>query len=270
MTATDTVGTFTHTRDEHSSIDTLALNTAQRIATRETCPVCRVIFTASGDFRGDVWSQRSERNVQRSATIARVTGRADYSAPATAATAARVANSAPSRTPKLANEAQLSYLKSLVAKRETGAVQDQLDVARSLWKLGQLTSAKASLMIDLLKAQPWKAQTATQSPQVAEGRYALRNVPGYDNTVAFFHVSRPTEGKWTGRTFVDQYRSDEELPVRGEGARKVLELIAADPKAAMILFGQETETCGHCGRRLTDDDSRAKGIGPVCGAKLGW
>ena len=131
-------------------------------------------------------------------------------------------------------------------------------------------------LIDVLKPLQSKQAAQRQSPQpkaypdVAEGRYALEGLDGYKNEVAFFKIDRPTQGRWAGRTFVSQYKSDEKMPVRGEGARRILELIAADPRAAMILFGKETSRCGHCGRRLTDDESRARGIGPVCAEKMGW
>lgn len=36
---------------------------------------------------------------------------------------------------------------------------------------------------------------------------------------------------------------------------------------AARLFGQELGSCGRCGRSLTDDESRAVGIGPICRRK---
>ena len=29
-------------------------------------------------------------------------------------------------------------------------------------------------------------------------------------------------------------------------------------------------SCGHCGRTLTNEESRARGIGPICAGKMGW
>lgn len=45
---------------------------------------------------------------------------------------------------------------------------------------------------------------------------------------------------------------------------------AADPKAAALRYAAETDECSVCGRLLTDPDSKAAGIGPVCAAKFGW
>jgi hypothetical protein len=50
---------------------------------------------------------------------------------------------------------------------------------------------------------------------------------------------------------------------------KVLEILA-DPKGAAIASGKLTGTCAICSRELTDSDSIALGIGPVCAEKFGW
>lgn len=45
---------------------------------------------------------------------------------------------------------------------------------------------------------------------------------------------------------------------------------AADPKAAALRYAALTDECSVCGRLLTDPDSKAAGIGPVCATKFGW
>ena len=49
----------------------------------------------------------------------------------------------------------------------------------------------------------------------------------------------------------------------------VVDHIAADPDAACRLYGQRTGVCACCGRTLTNAESIALGIGPVCRAKWG-
>jgi hypothetical protein len=44
----------------------------------------------------------------------------------------------------------------------------------------------------------------------------------------------------------------------------------ADPAAAAIAYGQRTGTCSCCGRELTNAESRARGIGPICAEKYGF
>lgn len=97
------------------------------------------------------------------------------------------------------------------------------------------------------------------------GFYALE---GTEGAVAFYRVERSPEGKWAGRTFVKQYASDALYPVSDYAP--VLNRIAADPQEAGMRYARESTRCTRCNRRLTDLDSRARGMGPYCWSKGGW
>lgn len=45
---------------------------------------------------------------------------------------------------------------------------------------------------------------------------------------------------------------------------------AADPEAAAVAYGLQTGICSCCGRELTNKESIARGIGPVCAERWGW
>jgi len=45
---------------------------------------------------------------------------------------------------------------------------------------------------------------------------------------------------------------------------------AADPHAAAVAYGHQTGVCACCGRGLTNAESVALGIGPICRDKWGW
>jgi hypothetical protein len=103
---------------------------------------------------------------------------------------------------------------------------------------------------------------------VPAGRYAVKNKEG---TLQFYHVERPSTGKWSGWTFLSVRASDERHPIRDKETKKfILDRIAKDPKEASLRFGREIGQCGICGRTLTDETSRARGIGPICAAKVDW
>lgn len=104
-------------------------------------------------------------------------------------------------------------------------------------------------------------------PEVPAGRYAVENEQG---VLAFYVVDRPTEGRWAGYTFVRVMASDEEHRVSMRAAKPILAKIQSDPKAASARYGRELGVCGVCNRTLTDEASRAAGIGPVCADKAGW
>lgn len=137
-------------------------------------------------------------------------------------------------------------------------------------RIAGLSMGQASDLISATLQTPKATQTVAApkllAPKVPSGRYAI----DVDGVVKFFKVDCPTEGQWAGRTFVKIQASDELHPVRGEAAKAVLILIAKDPKAASLLYGRELGHCGICGRTLTDEDSRARGIGPICAEKVGW
>lgn len=103
--------------------------------------------------------------------------------------------------------------------------------------------------------------------EVPAGRYAIVRL----GKTEFFRVDRPSEGRWSGYTFVSQQAGDTDWPVRNRQSREdVLTVIGRDVKAAMLRYGMELGQCGECGRALTNEESRAAGIGPVCRAKHGW
>lgn len=51
--------------------------------------------------------------------------------------------------------------------------------------------------------------------------------------------------------------------------KAALDVIEADPIAALSAHGLATGSCGCCGRELTDPESIARGIGPICADRLG-
>jgi hypothetical protein len=133
----------------------------------------------------------------------------------------------------------------------------------------------ASEFITRYKDWPRKEVTAAAAEAIAPGastqditdveagRYALIHQDG----IKFYRVSKG-KGKWAGRTFVDAQASDDFYPVRNPQARKeILAAIAEAPYEAMVRYGHELGVCGRCGRTLTDEASRAAGIGPVCASK---
>ena len=148
------------------------------------------------------------------------------------------------------------------------------------WVWKPLTVKGASALIDWLGQQPWagttsevKAANVSQHEPTAEdvpaGRYAVATEDGATNALAFYKVDRPTEGRWAGYTFVKLIVSDDEQRLSRAASQAVLAKIAeVGPAEASALYGHEIGSCGVCGKVLTNDESRARGIGPVCAARV--
>jgi hypothetical protein len=111
------------------------------------------------------------------------------------------------------------------------------------------------------------------------GAYALPTQDGAVNELAFWLVNRPDEGKWAGWTFLAQQISGDKRragAIRPNGtstspqAVAILKRITAEAEEAMLRYGRELGVCGHCGRTLTNDESRELGIGPICREKMSF
>lgn len=110
---------------------------------------------------------------------------------------------------------------------------------------------------------------------VPRGSYALENLyykgvlldPALGNDVAFYSVWINKDGtRWTVR----RYSSDELVKLPRSQQYAILERIAEDPAAAAERYGLLIGKCGICHRKLTNQASRERGIGPVCAERHGW
>lgn len=140
-------------------------------------------------------------------------------------------------------------------------------VENSYWK-GQAAQREAAQEREAYEGK-MRRDSQQEAAEVPEGRYAIK---GEDHVVRFYKVDRPTEGRWAGYVFVKIQASDELHNLRSKASREdVLRRIAeAGVEESMRLYGLELGKCGHCGRTLTDEESRAYGIGPKCRAKMGF
>lgn len=141
----------------------------------------------------------------------------------------------------------------------------------STWDVSRMAEVKTAPMVTTNSADDEAAAEFVplwlKARHVPAGRYAVE----FEGKVRFFKVDKPNEGKWAGLTFVKEQASDDFYPVRGFRKSEVLLAIAAvGADEASKDYGKLLGVCGVCGRTLTDEQSRAQGIGPVCIAKMGW
>lgn len=117
-------------------------------------------------------------------------------------------------------------------------------------------------------ARPAAAPAATS--EVPAGHYAIEST-GH-NDLVFYRVDHVTEGEYAGRTFVKMIVGGHpDRNVRRDAVAGILDRIAAaGPEAAALRYGTELKRCCVCNITLTDEASRAAGIGPDCAAKGRW
>lgn len=140
--------------------------------------------------------------------------------------------------------------------------------ANHLWATLKETDAKTGLTVTMAsdvittlreKLEALREHTAVTVP---EGRYAVDTEEGH---LAFYRVVVHE----SGRVSVYVFASDAQHKLPEQTAQSVLRKInSAGVQQALERFGRELGICGMCGRSLTDAESRAQGMGPVCAAKL--
>lgn len=179
------------------------------------------------------------------------------------------------------------------------------EVARPWFEANKatMTKAAASHTIDRLKVHadnaPAAPATAPSTPQAAPrvtldrsaawvewrlhaaelaamgnstgARFAVPSTTG-NNDLDFWCIVRRegTDGR-SDRYYLNRViggRPDIRTRMTPEAMVAVARVIRTDARAAMTRYGVELQHCGRCGRHLTDDESRARGIGPDCWGRM--
>ena len=186
-------------------------------------------------------------------------------------------------TPELEDYA-LAYIREY-----TGDFEFMVSMQHDYGKYGELSLPKVRGVLNCLRAQvafearnrkpatqplfdelgndlPLVVEQVIQPATIKTGRYCTINAD--TGSRHFYQVDVPEDGRWVGYTFVTEIHiggSDNgERSVRDREERTtIVETIASDSEA-LARYGRETGTCGVCHRTLTDPESVALGIGPVC------
>lgn len=108
--------------------------------------------------------------------------------------------------------------------------------------------------------------------ELPRGSYAI-DTDDPINPVKFYRVWIGDHGhpRYHGKWNVRVQHGPEESSLRSKRSQVEVALkIAENPNAAATKYGHEIGRCGICGRRLTRQESRDRGIGPVCAERFGW
>lgn len=125
------------------------------------------------------------------------------------------------------------------------------------------------------KRAVWAEWRALAADLVAMGgqhgaRFAIDTEEGATNGTAFWWIVPGRDGRFWLRQLIGGHDNPVRVRMSPEAQVAVARKIMADPKEAMLRYGRELGRCGHCFRTLTNDESRALGIGPVCRRGKSW
>lgn len=159
-----------------------------------------------------------------------------------------------------ASSIQMDDHKAEIQRRE---IEADRQVARDKMNRDSATLASMRVPVSVASSQSWRMdenRAMDQFSDVPNGYYAVANDAG---VLTFYRVS--TYKNSINRK-VQIQASDELHFVRGFKATyailaKIREVTAP---VAGLRYAHEIGNCYRCGRTLTDAESRARGIGPVC------
>lgn len=177
------------------------------------------------------------------------------------------------QTKTTASQRSINFLVDLVAERDVipGADASECLLELTKWFTKPRTQAEVSRQIDKALTKPRRSSpTGHVFPEsVPNGKFAIRTAAlttAYsDNEYAFFEVRKTAKSRAIRRLHGAPgafFRS-----VLSPAARtEVLEYLS-DPDRVLEAgktFTREYSRCYRCGAELTDDQSRADSLGPVC------
>lgn len=156
-----------------------------------------------------------------------------------------------------ATEAQRNYLRTLLAQRVLPANMQHGHMDEVV---EQATKRQASALIEALRMAPYAPKDGAPSAKAQPGYY----VQGQDVFVVVENKAKTsTYAKRmvvTGRTGRWEYAPGIGRTLAG------LEPLTVEVAASL---GRQHGVCMICGRTLTDPESVARGIGPICAGRLG-
>ncbi len=175
-------------------------------------------------------------------------------------------------------EAQVNYINRLQAERrweDIPALEQQVEAGRSAWRKGQFSKRDASLLIHNLDLAGRREVAQTASAADLEGMH-------HTEDGRIFKVQRAVHG--SGNLYAKELLPIEEDQIevadgewktittfRFEYAKGALRLLSDTTKMTLDearAFGALYGTCCVCSRTLTNEESIAAGIGPVCAGKF--
>lgn len=170
------------------------------------------------------------------------------------------------------NQSWNDFARSLMRQfaSKGGLTKGQVEAAQRMKdKMDAKQAAKAATPQTVLKGIPvafQRAQTnGLKRPRLVFGNTVLSLAGKNSVNAGFIYVKHDGDyaGKISPAGYFTQRGTDQTLVQK-------LASISVDPFAAALKYGRETGTCACCARDLTDPNSIADGIGPVCKKKWGW
>lgn len=156
--------------------------------------------------------------------------------------------------------------KATLTKRHCSAGIDRLrEYLAAPANAPTMATAPVGVVVPPIVPEPAPKAAWDGFTDVPNGYYAVKD-DAVEGKIHYYRVSRSKSGQYVN---VQEMASDTLYPVRpwGRAVAILKDIRARGPQTAATLFGRTIGRCCRCGRTLTDQDSRAAGIGPDCAGK---
>lgn len=137
------------------------------------------------------------------------------------------------------------------------------------WKAAHLDAAACESAAAAAQEAPAAPRADRKTYAIPTGYYAIWSRTG-NNDLDFFRVKTPLKGKWVGYSFAERVIGGQGPTPIGK-AEQIAALDGIEAWGADVAgksYADAIGNCFKCNKILTDEESRERGIGPVCFRKV--
>ena len=110
-------------------------------------------------------------------------------------------------------------------------------------------------------------QAGVKRPKLRLDTFVFSPAGENSNNAGAIYIKNKEDGLYLGKVMGGRLFTSRDCTT--EAAERIV-AVSSDPKQAAVAYGMKFGACSVCGRQLTDSDSVARGIGPICAENYGF
>jgi hypothetical protein len=110
-------------------------------------------------------------------------------------------------------------------------------------------------------------QAGVKRPKLRLDTFVFSPAGENSNNAGAIYIKNKEDGLYLGKVMGGRLFTSRDCTA--EAAERIV-AVSSDPKQAAVAYGMKFGACSVCGRQLTDSDSVARGIGPICAENYGF
>ena len=139
--------------------------------------------------------------------------------------------------------------------------------AREAEKTARIASAPVVTVEAIEVAFNNAKQAGVKRPKLRLDTFVFSPASENSANVGAIYIKNKEDGMYLGKVMNGRLFTSRDCTT--EASERIV-AVASDPAQAAIAYGKKFGACSVCGRALTDADSIARGIGPVCAENYGF